>query len=88
MKKHSFLFKPIFFIINLVFATWLVLAIEQLEPSDFGQYRSFFESPARPKKVFPEDKSKLKKLAIEFKEGKIDENTLDKELEAFLKPIK
>jgi hypothetical protein len=88
MKQYSFLFKPIFFIINLIFATWLVLAIEQVEPSDFGQYKSFFESPARPKKVYPEDKSKLKQLAIQYKEGKIDENTLDKELDAFLEPVK
>lgn len=88
MKTYSFLFKPVFFIINLIFATWLVLAIEQVEPSDFGQYRSLFESPARPKKVFPDDKPKLKKLATDFKEGRIDENTLDKELEAFLEPIR
>jgi hypothetical protein len=87
MKQYAFLFKPIFFIVNLVFATWLVLAIEQLEPSDFGQYKSFFESPARPKKVFPEDKGKLKKLAMDYKQGKIDEITLDKELEAFLEPV-
>ena len=88
MKQYSFLFKPIFFIVNLILATWLVLAIEQVEPSDFGQYKSFFESPARPKKVYPEDKARLKELAIRFKQGRIDESTLDKELEAFLEPVK
>ncbi len=87
MKQYAFVIKPLFFIFNLIFATWLVLSIERINPSDFGQYRSVFESQARPKKVFPDDKPKLKQLAIDFKEGKIDENTLDKELEAFLAPI-
>ena len=87
MKQYAFLIKPAFFVVNLVFATWLVLAIEQVEPSDFGQYKSFFETTARPRKVFPEDKHKLKQIAVDFKTGKIDENTLDKELDAFLAPI-
>ena len=87
MKQYAFLFKPLFFIVNLVFATWLVLMIESVEPSDFGQYKSIFESTARPKKVFPEDLPKLKKLAVDYKQGKIDDRTLEKELEAFLAPI-
>lgn len=87
MKQYTFLFKPVFFIVNLIFATWLVLAIEQVQPSDFGQYKSLFESPARPKKVYPEDKHRLKKLAVDFKNGKINEKTLDKELDAFLAPV-
>ena len=37
MKKFDFLIKPVFFTCNLVFATWLVLTIDRIEPSDFGQ---------------------------------------------------
>lgn len=87
MKQYAFLIKPVFFIFNLVFATWLVLTIESVRPSDFGQHRSLFESQSRPKKVYPEDKATLKKLATDYKSGKIDEATLDKELEAFLAPV-
>ena len=86
--RYSFLFKPIFFVINLIFATWLVLAIEQVRPSDFVQYKSIFTSPEKPKKVYRSDKPHLKKLAQQYKDGKIDEKTLDAELEAFLAPIK
>lgn len=87
MKKFDFLIKPVFFTCNLVFATWLVLTIERIEPSDFGQYRSLFESAERPKKVYPDDKPRLLKLAKDYKTGKIDENTLNKELDAFLAPV-
>jgi hypothetical protein len=86
--RYSFLVKPIFFIVNLVFATWLVLAIEQVRPSDFEQHKSIFSSPEKPKKVYPSDKPRLRKLAEDYKAGKIDASTLDKELDAFLAPIK
>jgi hypothetical protein len=86
MKDYSFLKKPVFFIFNLVFATWLVLAIEQMQPSDFGEYGSFFSPPPRPRKVSLDDKAKLQKLASDFKAGKIDSLTFDKELFEFLKP--
>jgi hypothetical protein len=86
--KYSFVLKPIFFVFNLIFATWLVLAIEQVRPSDFAQHKSIFTSREKPKKVYMTDKTHLKKLAQQYKDGKIDENTLDAELEAFLAPIK
>jgi hypothetical protein len=85
MKDYSFLKKPVFFIFNLVFATWLVLAIEQLKPSDFGDNASFFLPPPRPHKVTPADKPKLQKLASAYRAGKIDSLTLDRELNEFLK---
>jgi len=67
MKKYKFLLKPIFFIINLLFATWLILKIEKLNPSDFGKYRSIFEKTAPlPKNVAPYDKYYIKKLAQEM----------------------
>jgi hypothetical protein len=86
MRDYAFLFKPLFFIFNLIFATWLVLAIEQIKPSDFGEHRSFFERPAKPRKVTPADKPVLFKLADDYKAGRINAETLDRELEAFLAP--
>lgn len=44
MKKYNFLFKPLFFIFSLVFATWLVLFIEKISPSDFGKYGHLFDN--------------------------------------------
>jgi hypothetical protein len=85
MKDYSFLKKPVFFIFNLIFATWLVLAIEQIQPSDFGNGASFFLPPPRPKKVTEADKPYLRKLASDFRSGKIDSLTLEKELEEFVK---
>jgi hypothetical protein len=88
MKDYSFLKKPVFFIFNLVFATWLVLVIEQVKPSDFGASASFFESPPKPRKVTPDDKPYLQKLASDFKAGRIDSAQLNRALEEFLKPVK
>jgi hypothetical protein len=48
MKKYNFLFKPLFFIFSLVFATWLVLYIEKISPSDFGRYEYLFNSEPKP----------------------------------------
>ena len=44
MKKYNFLFKPLFFIFNLLLATWLVLEIEKIKPSDFSKRPSFFKN--------------------------------------------
>jgi hypothetical protein len=84
MKNYAFLFKPLFFIFNLVFATWLVLAIERLKPSDFGSYRSVFEPPQKPKTVSKADKPFLKKLITDYKTGKIDSAALEEQLNRFL----
>lgn len=43
MKKYNFLFKPLFFIFNLLLATWIVLEIEKIKPSDFSKRPSFFK---------------------------------------------
>jgi hypothetical protein len=86
MKEYTFLFKPFFFIFNLIFATWLVLSIERLKPSDFGNKKSIFERPATLRKVSEADKPKLRQLAYDFKSGKIDEATLEKEIDAFVAP--
>lgn len=43
-EGYAFLVKPIFFIGSLLFATWLVLYIEKIKPSDLGKYESIFKS--------------------------------------------
>ena len=48
MKKYNFLFKPLFFIFSLVFATWLVLYIEKIHPSDLGSLGHMFEGNSVP----------------------------------------
>ncbi|MBA3664156.1 MAG: hypothetical protein H0W61_08115 [Bacteroidetes bacterium] len=86
MKKYKFILKPLFFIFNLLFATWLVLKIEKIQPSDFGEYKSIFYSGPKPKMVTTADKDYLKKLCTEYKKGVIDSVRLEKQLEKFLSP--
>jgi hypothetical protein len=87
MKNYSFLLKPVFFIFNLLFATWLVLAIEKVKPSDFGAYKSIFESTPKPRTVSRADKTYLKNLFRDYKTGKIDSARLEEHLDAFLEPV-
>jgi hypothetical protein len=85
MKKYTFLVKPVFFIFNLLFATWLVLKIEKLSPSDFGRYKSMFEhTEARPDKVPQYDKYYLKTLVEDYRSGKMDSTMFDLQLEKFI----
>lgn len=85
MAKYKFLLKPLLFIFNLVFATWLVLAIEKISPSDFGQYEFLFEdSSPKPEKVKAIRKDFLKKLCTDYKMGRLDSTGLEKGLERFL----
>jgi hypothetical protein len=88
MKKYDFLLKPLFFIINLVFATWLVLAIERAHPSDFGSFGSIFNPPERPRKVTHADKAFLRKLIVGYKQGQIDSLLVERQLDSFLAPVK
>ncbi|HEX8516257.1 MAG TPA: hypothetical protein VF868_08660 [Bacteroidia bacterium] len=85
MKDYSFLLKPIFFIFNLIFATWLVIKIEKLSPSDFGRYETLFErTEPRPDNVPSYDKYYLKTLADDYKSGKLDSAEFDLQLEIFI----
>lgn len=84
MKQYKFILKPLFFIFNLIFATWLVLKIEKIKPSDFGEYKSIFYTGPKPKLVTTADKDYLKKLCTEYKQGTIDSLKLEKSLEDFL----
>lgn len=84
--NFKFLLKPVFFIFSLVFSTWLVLTIEKITPSDFGRYKSFFESEAKPvHKPNTYNKQYLKHLCSDYKAGLIDSVKLDEQLEQFLK---
>lgn len=87
MKKYKFLLKPIFFIFNLLFATWLVLKIEKIQPSDFGKHKSVFYSGPKPRMVSLEDKGYLKKLFIDYKAGKVDSLKLEEHINTFLSPV-
>lgn len=84
MKNYKFLFKPVFFIFNLLFATWLVFQIEKITPSDFGRYRSLFEDtkPVAPDHVL--HKTILKKICSDYKTGALDSIKLEQELDKFL----
>lgn len=84
MKQYKFLLKPLFFIFNLVFATWLVLKIEKIKPSDFGEHQSIFETPQKPRVLNGADKHRLKTIAYEFKYGLIDSAGLSKKLDKLL----
>jgi|CXWL01.1.fsa_nt_gi hypothetical protein len=99
MKKYNFLFKPLFFIFSLIFATWLVLYIEKLRPSDLGKYEYIFKSrpapvPEKPPVKVPEkqqqlptkyQKECLQKVCRDYKEGLVDSTQLDRELERIFK---
>ena len=95
MRKYKFLFKPLFFIFSLLFATWLVIKIEKISPSDFGRYRSLFEKEVKPvpvrhsncneAKCISSGKVALKILCMQYKQGIVDSSSLDKQLEIFFK---
>lgn len=89
MEKYNFLLKPLFFIFSLLFATWLVIKIENLSPSDFGRYKSFFEKPAPALKDIPVyDKYYIMQLAEDYKAGRINKQLFDQELTKYLISVK
>ena len=82
MKRYKFLIKPIFFIFNLVFATWLVFKVEETWPSDQHKYETLFEN----KHDFKSENAKefLKKICEDYRSGKIDSLELDSSIRHFL----
>jgi hypothetical protein len=84
MSQYRFLLKPAFFIFNLIFATWLVLKIEDIKPSDFGRYRSIFGNPEQlnPEKL--QQKKYLQRLFSEYKYGVLDSAQVSAKLEKYL----
>lgn len=88
MKEYKFLLKPFFFIINLVFATWLVLTIEKINPSDLGKYESLFKREEKSLPAIDYNKQFLKTLFTSYKSGSIDSLTFESKLDEFLQNIK
>ncbi len=84
MKNYKFLLKTIFFIFNLLFATWLVIKIEGIAPSDFGPHKRVFDPAPIPRVVTIKDKDFLKSLAVDFKYGRMDSLTLDRKITEYL----
>ncbi len=88
MEKYHFLLKPIFFIFSLLFATWLVVKIEKISPSDFGKYESYVsQEPCKPDNL-PANKQYLKNLCSDYKKGIIDNILLEQKLTFFLDSLK
>lgn len=79
LRKYKFLVKPVFFIFNLLFSTWLVFKIEKLSPSDFGRYRHLFESHPKPSPISLH-KKEIKKLCDDYKAGLLDSTQLESKL--------
>jgi hypothetical protein len=84
MKEYKFLLKPAFFIFNLLFASWLVLKIEKIKPSDLEKANSLFNNELKKSTGIIYNKEFLKTLFHNYKAGKIDSITFDKELENFM----
>lgn len=85
MKDYTFILKPLFFVFSLIFSTWMVLAIEKISPSDFGEYKTLFESQPAPVVKF--SSHYIKQLFGEYRSGTIDSIQLDRKLEKFLSGI-
>ena len=83
MKNYHFILKPILFIFNLMFATWLVFEIESITPSDFGRYGYLFEDPPAltTKKL---KKEHLIKICADYKAGKLDTGALVEQIDMYL----
>ena len=88
MNKYKFLLKPVFFVFNLVFATWLVFKVESISPSNFGKYKSLFDEPPTgiPGKI--QHKKYLVKICADYKAGKLDTLQLNTKLEEYLTSAK
>lgn len=87
MKNYSFLLKPLFYIFTLVFSTWMVLAIEKISPSDFGDYKSLFEDRRSEGYPFEYHKQNLRQLFLEYKHSEIDSIQMEQKLDSFFKAL-
>lgn len=84
MKEYNFLLKPTFFIFNLLFATWLVLKIEKISPSDFGKYNTLFDQVTVIPSTDKNSKDYLKKLCVDYKAGRFDSIVMEKKIDTCL----
>jgi hypothetical protein len=79
MKEYTFLVKPVFFIFNLVFATWMVFTIEKIRPSDFGRYGDIFNTEP-PTALQTLNKKTVLKLCKDYKAGLLDSAKLEEKV--------
>lgn len=88
MKEKLFILRPLFFIFNLIFATWLVFKIEKISPTDFGKYKSLFDTrePLTPEKMG--NKLYLKRIISDYKKGKLDSIEVEQLLDRYLSSSK
>ena len=87
MKKFSFLFRPFFFLFSLLFATIMVMKIEEIKPSEYSGSGINIPSKIHFSVVSKQEgggKNYLKNLIASYKTGKIDSIVLDKKLTFFL----
>jgi hypothetical protein len=84
MRKYNFIWKPLYFIFSLLFATWLVWKIEQISPSDFGVHQAPVMRRAGDPKEILGHKQYLMDVCFAYKTGIIDSVKLDRKLTIFL----
>jgi hypothetical protein len=84
MNSYKFLLKPLIFIFNLLFATWLVFRIEQVSPTDLGMTDRKASANADPETV----RKKFRQLCIDFKTGRINSTQLEQEFDHLIQDLK
>lgn len=84
LRQYKFLIKPAFFIFSLLFATWMVLKVEKIKPSDFGRYRSLFDDSPDLSRTQLYTKQYIKTLCKNYKAGRLDSIRLEKEINKLL----
>jgi len=84
MKKYSFVLKPMFFIFNLLFASWLVIKIENIQPSDVSKKKSLFVKEDIKVENSNFAKTHFENIYSDYKTGIVDSATFDRELRNFL----
>jgi hypothetical protein len=88
MRKFRFIIKPVFYILSLVFATWLVITIEKVSPSDFNSSKDKTNEKMVVPPEIQQDKIFLENLCKAYRAGTIDSSELGKRLLWYLKSKK
>ncbi len=80
MKQYTFLYKPLFYIFSLLFATWLVTEVEKISPSDDSLKQTAIKETG-----FSDPQKYLLNVCCAYKAGVIDSAALNHKLTFFLK---
>lgn len=84
MRQYNFLWKPFFFICSLLFATWLVITVEKVSPSDLGVEQPSKDAVEPVSADLLKRREYLKQLCDQYKAGAIDSTEVNKRLLFFL----